>query len=159
MTREDFESKVKNIRPKLTGYALSLIKDKEEAEDSVQDTFLKLWFRRDSLSKYRSFDAVAFVVLRRLIINKLRTKGIKVSLEEIYEKNIDTPLYEEDYCDEILDALDSLPSVEQAVMRLKHVEDMETEEIAALIGSNPGAVRVALSRARKKIRDRFVSRR
>ena len=57
--------------------------------------------------------------------------------------------------DELSLALESLPDTEQAVLRMKHLEGMETEEIAGLIQSTPGAVRTALSRARRHIRELY----
>lgn len=158
MTREEFETKVRILRPELIGYACSMLKDYPEAEDVVQDTLLKLWSKKEILSNYKSFEALSFVILRRLILNKLRADGNKVSISEIQEKFDSFHHYEEDFCDEILEGLEALPTIEQAVMRMKHLEGMETEEIASLIGSNPGAVRTALSRARKKLRERFSSR-
>lgn len=53
----------------------------------------------------------------------------------------------------LIAAIESLPEMEQAVLRMKHIDGMETPDIAALVGSNPAAVRTALSRARKKVRD------
>ena len=158
MTKEEFESNVRAIRPKLIAYASSLLKDLSEAEDAVQDTLLRLWSKLEYFRKYKSFEAVAFVSLRHIILNKFRTKGILVSIKDIPEISESVNIPEEYYGDEIIVALDSLPNMEQTVLRMKHIEDMETEEIASLIGSNPVAVRQALSRARKKLRDRFVSR-
>lgn len=130
-----------------------------EAEDAVQDTLLKLWFNLDNFKQNRSFEALAFITLRHIIFNKFRSKGINISIKEIPEIPETANSFEEEYGDEILEAIDSLPNVEQAVLRMKHIEDMETEKIASLIGSNPVAVRKALSRARKKLRERFISRR
>lgn len=58
---------------------------------------------------------------------------------------------------DIMEAIEALPKMEQAVLKMKHIEGMETEEIASLIGSNPGAVRTALSRARKRVRDIYLN--
>ena len=52
--------------------------------------------------------------------------------------------------------IDKLPDREQAVLRMKHIDGMEIAEIAELVGSNQIAVRTALSRARKKVRDIYL---
>ncbi len=57
---------------------------------------------------------------------------------------------------EIFDAISALPDLQQSILRMKHVEGFEVEEIAAITGSNPGAVRVNLSRARKRIKQQFM---
>ena len=57
---------------------------------------------------------------------------------------------------ELLEMIARLPDLQQAVLRMKHVEGFEVEEIAQLTGTNPVAVRTNLSRARKKIREQFL---
>ncbi|MGK0376326.1 MAG: RNA polymerase sigma-70 factor (ECF subfamily) [Patiriisocius sp.] len=52
--------------------------------------------------------------------------------------------------------MDTLPNQEKMVLHLRDVEQLEFDEIAKMIDSNPTAVRVALSRARKKVRDQLI---
>ena len=58
--------------------------------------------------------------------------------------------------EELLALIGTLPDLQQAILRMKHVEGFEVEEIARLTGSNPVAVRTNLSRARKKVREQFL---
>lgn len=157
MRNKEFVKRMEILRPRLLGYAQSLLKNSEEAEDVVQDTLLKLWYIKDNLHKYRSFESIAFVILRNTAINKLKDMNKTVYLDNIPEKIILESDDEEWLDDRIINALNSLPTMEQAVMRMRHLEDMETEEIAKVIGSTPVAIRVALSRARKKMRLRLMS--
>jgi RNA polymerase sigma-70 factor (ECF subfamily) len=60
--------------------------------------------------------------------------------------------------DELLALIETLPDLQQAILRMKHIEGMEVEEIARLTGSTPVAVRTNLSRARKKVREQFLMR-
>ena len=57
---------------------------------------------------------------------------------------------------QLMEMIARLPDLQQAVLRMKHVEGFEVEEIAQLTGTNPVAVRTNLSRARKKIREQFL---
>lgn len=157
MTKETFEIKIKSIRPQLVRFAVSLLNNEDEAEDVVQDVCFKLWFIKDSLGSYHSFESIAFVMVKRFIFNLRRDKKEFVTLSSSIE-NRQELILEHDLSDETLKALESLPNVEQAVMRLKHLEGFENEEIAAMMGSSAGAVRTALSRARKKLRDKYLLR-
>ena len=56
---------------------------------------------------------------------------------------------------QVMQIIDTLPTLQQTVMRLRHIEGMEMREIAALTGSSEVAVRKTLSRARQTIRERF----
>ncbi len=53
--------------------------------------------------------------------------------------------------------MESLPSAQQALIRMRHVEEMEIDEIASVTGSSPGAIRVMLSRTRRHIKDLFLN--
>lgn len=59
----------------------------------------------------------------------------------------------EEYADEANQLLGTLPAGMREVLMLRHMHGLELDEIAAELGMQPGAVRVALSRARKKIRE------
>lgn len=52
--------------------------------------------------------------------------------------------------------LASLPSGQQAVLRMRHVDGMEISEIAAVTGSTPNAIRVTLSRARQNVKELYL---
>lgn len=157
MTRKEFENKATKIRPELLAYAIYLLKDSAEAEDIVQDVLLRLWFLKESLQKYSSFKSIALLATRQLIFNNLRNKKIHKTLADVNLLSEIPQIDSEEISEEILNALKTLPNKEQAVLRLKHIEGFETEEIASIIGSKPGAVRTALSRARKKMRDILLS--
>lgn len=55
-----------------------------------------------------------------------------------------------------MEIIASLPSVQQNVIRMRHIEGLEIEEIARITGSTPGSIRVALSRARQNIKEIFM---
>lgn len=143
--------------------AVRYMEDADEAEDVIQDVLLKLWFLRDKLDGYRSVDALAAVITKHLCINTLRGARMEtVDLEQGMAidggDTADKKLLETEETDEILRAIASLPNLQQAVLRMKHIEGFEVEEIARLTGSTPIAVRTNLSRARKKIREQFIGK-
>jgi len=154
MTRSRFESEARRLRPVLLRAAVSITGNVEDAADVVQEAFLKLWFMRDRLVEYASVDAPARVIVRNLSLNVLRKRHPSHSDIDLLS---DIPYEETDkeLSDKLSLALESLPDTEQAVLRMKHLEGMETDEIAGLIQSTPGAVRTALSRARRHIRELY----
>ena len=134
--------------------AVSITGNEEDSADVVQETLLKLWFLRDRLNEYESVEAPARVIVRNLSLNVLRHRALSpVYACEIPETVTCDP--EESLSDEMTAALARLPDTEQAVLKMKHLEGFETEEIAEMIHSTPGAVRTALSRARRRIREYY----
>lgn len=153
-TRSRFESEAGRLRPMLLRVAVSITGNEEDSADVVQETLLKLWFLRDRLHEYESVEAPARVIVRNLSLNLVRHRVLSpIDTGELPE--IGAYDREESLSDEMTEALARLHDTEQAVLRMKHLEGFETEEIAEMIHSTPGAVRTALSRARRRIREYY----
>ena len=151
------------MRPALLKMATHYMEDTDEAEDVVQETLIKLWFLRERLSLYRSIDALAMIITRNLCINLKRRKHLTtVSLDEGWmiegESGPEQKLMDDEKGKELLELIDTLPNLQQAILKMKHIEGFEVEEIARLTGSTVIAVRTNLSRARKKVREQFMRR-
>lgn len=163
MDRKNFEILARRMRPDIYRTALSIVKDVETADDVAQDALLKLWTMGEKLDAYDHPEALACVISRNLAISHLRRRGggdaaldeaICLATEPSPEETV-TRREDAEHIDRLLSML---PDSQQAILRMRHVEGMETEEIAELIGSTPGAVRVALSRARHKVKLMFIQR-
>lgn len=72
MQHEQFIIQVVPLRRKLLEYARKLTGDTQDAEDIVQECYMKLWFIRDKLEQYRSIEALSLHIVRNLSINLLR---------------------------------------------------------------------------------------
>lgn len=157
-TRSRFESEARRLRPGLLRVATSITGNPDDASDIVQETLLKLWFLLPNLHEYKAVDAPARVIVRNLSLNHIRDRHTC----PLDDAGLTDMAVEENDCeisDELLEIISSLPDTEQAVLRMKHIDGLETEEIAELIQSTPGAVRTALSRARRRIRDLYTKNR
>lgn len=149
-----------DIRPTIFEMAWRHLGNEDEADDVAQDTLLKLWCMRDRLGQYRSVKALAIVIARRLCIDRLRS--IKaISIEDVsfvgYDDSPEDAIMRQEERDRIEHVVSSLPDGLQTVLRLKHIEGMETVEIAQMLGSSEVSIRVALSRARRRVRDMFLT--
>ena len=163
MDKEKFITEVVPLRRKLEFIASRLLDNPQDAEDAVQEAFLKMWCIHDDLDSYDSVEALAVQITKHLCVNRLRT--VQVHNEEPITEattlvaNVDDPyrtLEQKDSIDCVKHIMEQLPSLQQAVLRMKHVEGLEVKEIAELTGSTPGAVRVTLSRARKKVKELYL---
>lgn len=154
-----FESEAARLRPVIMRIAVRITLDEEDAADVTQETLLRLWHLRDRLSEYNSIEAVARTIARNLSLNYVRDRHSSSSVE-VHGDFPDTATAEEGYTDEVsdelLDAIKALPDRDQMILRMKHIDELEIEEICRIIRVSPGAVRTALSRARKRIRELFL---
>ncbi|MCM1068234.1 MAG: sigma-70 family RNA polymerase sigma factor [Muribaculaceae bacterium] len=155
MTTAEFEILAHSLRSRLVKEARRIVGDAPEAEDVAQDTLLKLWTLRDSLGQYRSVEALAVLISRRLALNVLR-QSHSTERVELHDGTATVPSAEDvligrqtgEYIDSVLS---KLPDSQQTLIRLRHIEGYDNASIAALLGSSEGAVRTALSRARRSV--------
>lgn len=167
MDRKEFETIAPTLRESIVRLVARLVPADEtsvSADDVAQDTLLRLWTRRDDIDSYRSIEALAMVMARNRTIDLLRREhsGTYVSLDEGYDSPDSGPdpheCMETDEADvHLRSILSSLPSAQQAIIRMRHVEEMKIDEIAAVTGSSPGAIRVMLSRTRRHIKSLFLN--
>lgn len=161
MSQEIFKAEILPIREKLFYLAQKFLVDGQDAEDAVQEVLLKLWHTRDNLLNYDNVAAFATTVLKNHCLDRLKTKNRTESLDESHtiRAGTDNPYLElerKSSEEMIRRIIETLPSLQQAIIRMKDMEEYEVEEIAEITGTKPDAVRVNLSRARKKVREEFL---
>jgi len=149
------------LRENLLHVAKKMLENENDAEDSVQEVFLKLWNLRDTLHRYNSIPALAVTMIKNLCVDRLRVRNREVALEQEYDVRMtqDNPYLqlERKNTEQLLKKIiDSLPPLQKAIITMKDMEEYEVEEIAEITGTQPDAVRVNLSRARKKVREMYI---
>jgi RNA polymerase sigma-70 factor, ECF subfamily len=162
MTRTDFNDLVRQLNRKLYGFAFRILRNQEEAEDAVQEIFIKLWNLGRKLDEYNSIDALAATMIKNYCIDQIR-KNRHFVHEEHDNQNIQNinnispyVLMENRESDDILHhIIDQLPVIYKDVIKLREIEGLSYEEIADKTEQNINTLRVTLSRARKIIRDEF----
>lgn len=161
MELERFKSNIIPLREKLQSFARSILSNDFEAEDAVQETFLRLWNVRFQLNNHPNIAGFAMQTLKNICIDKLRSKRYKVSNEAIeVSDDIPTPYQYTEQNDEIAivrQIIDMLPPTQRIIITMRDVEGYELDEIAEITGSDSSTIRVNLSRARKAVRDKFMN--
>ncbi|MCB8999147.1 MAG: sigma-70 family RNA polymerase sigma factor [Bacteroidales bacterium] len=162
MDRTEFNNLVYQHSRKLYGYAFRFLLNQEEAEDAVQEVFIKLWKMGDKLGEYDSIEALATTMTRNYCIDELRKRQRKRKEEpenrEAGIANDSSPLeiIENRESVEILHGIiEKLPENYKIVLRSREIEDLSYEEIAEKTGQKVNALRVILSRARKMVKEEY----
>ena len=144
---------------KLYNFARFLLGDDAEAEDAVQETYLKLWKMKDELNDVKNPEAFAMRIIRNWCLDKLRAKNhvLRENLPAINDHNISSNPYR---MTEVADALekfrfllDRLPEQQKMILHLRDIQNYEFNEIAEITGMSINNIRVNLSRARSALRD------
>jgi RNA polymerase sigma-70 factor (ECF subfamily) len=162
MTRTDFNDLVRQLNRNLYGYAFRILRNQEEAEDAVQEVFIKLWNMGSKLDEYNSINALATTMIKNFCIDQIRKK--KHVIHEDYER---TDFHETDDSspykvlesreseDIVFSIIEKLPEIYKVAIMMREMEGLAYEEIADKTQQNINTLRVTLSRARKMIRDEF----
>jgi RNA polymerase sigma-70 factor (ECF subfamily) len=162
MIARDFKTNILPVSKKLLRFATQLLKDEDEAKDVVQDVFLKLWQKRDELEKVENIEAFAMRMTRNRCLDVIRaSKTIPINAEtdrRMKEETVDVHNQVEftESANQIKKLINGLPDLQRTVMYLRDIEQFSYEEIAETTELQLNAIRVNLSRARKKVRDEFL---
>ena len=127
--------------------ALAIVGDVQEAEDAVQDTFLRYLEKRPEFQDENHEKAWLLKVTANRCKSILRQykRHPTVELLDVY------PAPDSD-SRELVEAVLALPANQRAAVHLFYYEGYSTDEIAAILGQRPGTVRSHLSRAREALR-------
>lgn len=161
MEHQEFNRQVLPIRDKLYRMAKRLLVSREEAEDATQEILLRLWDRNGLLKEYRSVEAFAMTMTKNFCLDRLKSKqAAHLSLVHSNysepDRSLDSQIEEKDSLSWVEKIVNKLPEQQRMVIQLRDVEAYSFEEIAEIMDMKPTAVRVALSRARKTVREELI---
>ena len=162
MKQQEFLETVLPIKDKLFRIAKRLLVSKDEAEDAVQEVFLKLWKGKEKINQYRSAEAFAITMTKNYCLDRLKSRqasNLKI-VHSNYEgtQNLEKQIEASDGVEKVFEIMNTLPDLQKLVLHLRDVEQQEFSEIAKTLNITETAVRVNLSRARKKVRDQMIKK-
>lgn len=161
MDAESFKKQYLPHHQKLYRIAYKLLGNQCDAEDMVQEAYLKLWNKREELAEIRNPESFSVILLKNICFDYLRsTKNESETQDiEVVSKSNETSLINEieikDELNCVKQLITQLPGKQQEVMKLRHLSECSFEEIEQITGLNAINIRVLISRARKTIREQF----
>ena len=159
MTEAEFHKEYLSLAETLYRVAFYMLESEAEAEDAVQEVFLKLWDTRDALDGIRNAKAYALTLLKNLCLDRIRRARHLSYPEQLPEPEV--PHLQDDEMDarmrldKVLEAVKALPERQREILLLRTVQGLSYEEIAERTGMNYLTLRVLLSRARTTIKSKL----
>ena len=163
--RDIFNELFDRFQPGLLEQASRLLGNREDAEDVITETFLRLWQSQGRFENSAAVGGWLRVTARNQCLNLLKQRHVKQDrLNELAAstQDIEESWTREDLLGELLQevyaAVQSLPEKSREVFRLRYIEGLKNEEIAGYLGIRNQSVRNHLSTALRQLRLMFIDR-
>jgi RNA polymerase sigma-70 factor (ECF subfamily) len=163
MNQSDFLEVVLPFKDKVFRLAKRLLVSREEAEDATQELIFKLWKNKSKIGNYKNVEAFAMTMTKNYCYDRLKSKQAS-NLTLVHsnykekETSLDKKLEYQDSVNQVHQLIEKLPENQKIIIQLRDVEQYDFEEICKMVDMKPTAVRVALSRARKTIREALIKK-
>ncbi len=161
MNQQEFINIITPFKDRVFRLAKRLLVSNEEAEDATQEVLVRLWNNKSRLSSYSSVEALAMTITKNYCLDQLKSKRateMRIVHSNYTDRQPELQKQAEDrdaweWAEKIMN---KLPEQQRMILQMRDVEQYEFEEIARIMDMNETAVRVALSRARKTLRDELT---
>jgi RNA polymerase sigma-70 factor, ECF subfamily len=164
--QERYAEIVERYQTRLFVYIYRLVGNKEEAEDLLQDVFVKAYRNLNSYDTERKFSSWIYRIAHNEAVNYIKRKSLKrfISLETItttkdkldsssIEEGADKAWLRKEVSKEVSDAIDRLPFKYKQVLTLRYYSEQSYEEIGEILGKPVNTVGTLINRAKKKLAD------
>ena len=163
MKEISFQNDVLPLKNKLFRLALRITLNREEAEDVVQDTLIKVWNAHDRWQELDSIEAYSLTIARNLSLDRIKKmENQNDSLEEQnterLDENTSTPserMIQKDKLNIVKNIIDELPEKQRSCLQLRDIEGKPYKEIADILCITEDQVKVNIFRARQTVKQRF----
>ena len=161
MDAQEFKQRFMPHHRLLYRVAFQLTANAQDAEDLLQDLYLKLWQKRDELADVVATEAYLVVMMRNLFVSQRRQKHINASedieshIEPPDERSLDSQIDSRDEASQMETLIGQLPQRDGKIIRMHLVEDRSYEEIERDTGLSQGNIRIIVMRTRQKLKQQF----
>lgn len=162
MNQNEFMQIVTPFKDKVFRLAKRLLVSTEEAEDATQEVIVKLWNKNENLNTYNSVEALAMTMTKNYCLDQLKLKragNLKIVHNNFTDRtpSLQQIVEDDDSLNWVGKIIDKLPEQQRLIVQMRDIEQYEFAEIAQILNMNETAIRVALSRARKTIREFMIN--
>lgn len=161
MTIKEFKINLLPLKNRMFRLSLRLLNNRDDAEDAVQEVFVKIWNMKRKLDDIKNKEAFAMTVTRNHCLDKLKSKKNKFMTlnEEISMQEVPDPhenLESNDLIKNVQKIMSELPEQQRTIVHLRDIEGYDYDEIVNITGWAMNYLRVNLSRGRKRIKEAII---
>ena len=141
--------------------AYYMLESQQDAEDAVQELYLKLWRARDSVHGLRNPVAYGLSLLKNICLDRIRRREVRKSERLDLAAPPESPPHDrqtdaKDMLKLVMLEMDQLPQKQAEVMKMMVLEGMDYKEISKRTGLSQVHIRVLISTARKTLKQKLA---
>ena len=162
MDAREFKQRFMPFHRRLYRVGYHLTGNAQDAEDLLQDTYLKLWQKRDNLKEEAVTEAYLVTLMQNLFRDQRRLKRIDTSediddhAEPPDEQSLAQMTEAKDEARQMEKLMDELPEREEQILRMHLVEEKSYEEIERDTGLSQGNLRIIMMRTKQKLKQQYL---
>ena len=162
MDAREFKQRFMPYHRLLYRVAYRLTENALDAEDLLQDTYLKLWQKRNDLKEEAMNEAYLVTMMRHLFYDQRRLKRIDTSIElekvaePSDERSLDHQIDSHDEAMQMEGLIQQLPERDGRIIKMHLMEERSYEEIEQDTGLSQGNIRIIVMRTKKKLKEQFI---
>lgn len=142
-------------------FAYGYLKDHQEAEDAVQETFIRIWEGKSDIQQAEKLGGYLYATVRNYCLNFLRQRKTQAVFQAHELAQVDTTWEEDESLRmiksevyrEIMQTIEKLPPKMQEVFKLSYLSQLREEEIAQRLSISVNSVKTHKQRAKKILRE------
>jgi len=162
MNAQEFKQRFMPFHRLLYRVAFHLTGNVQDAEDLLQDTYLKLWQKRDDIKEEAVNQAYLVTLMRNLLRDQQRLKHIDSSAElrnELSppnERSLEGQIAARDEASQMESLISQLPKRDEEIIRMHLMEERTYDEIEQDTGLSQGNIRIIVMRTKQKLKQQFI---
>lgn len=164
MKEISFRTDILPLKDKLFRLALRITQGREEAEDIVQDTLLRMWNDREKWTDIDNIENYSLTICRNLALDLFRHHEHRNSSldESVHDQKDSSPMADEEMIRQermlmVRMAIDGLPEKQRTAIQLRDIEGKSYKEIAEVMNISEADVKVTIFRGRETLRGKLVA--
>ena len=161
MQNDEIIKEVLPFRAKLYRFCFNIVNDEHDTEDILQELLIKIWQKREDFIQIENKEAWCMTVTRNMAIDKIRSRKNRTSNIDDHLSISDqgpTPdkqTEQKDALESVMNIVNGLPIHQKEIILLRDVEGHTYKEIAEITNASEDQVKVALFRARQKLKEKL----
>lgn len=154
MDKEEYIEIFKRLNAHIYNYIFLRVRSREVAEDLTSEVFIKVWINKDKYLKDRSsVKTWIFKIARNHLIDYFKKRRIDTLNEDIEKASIEFNELDDLNLIYIFKKLKELSPMEQDLIIMKHIEELDNNEISRILNKSVNTTKVAVFRAFNKLKN------